>query len=240
MLPSLHQLASVAMPVVAAMLLVFTPGKSNAAMSLDNKDSSSPCPPLVTICPYDISHQGWFAGSQVTQFAQIPNPTNPSSLAPSPARPDTNIYLVGNIGLDPFSAEQVIPGGSVVPGHDDVWPIFTDTIYDGFGYWVVPDLGASSDTVRTRPQPTNSLAGAPLAYQIHIGQDWVNLNNSAAILYGVQIGQLRLVELGFGGAGWFIQSQKRDIPESGNLIGLLIAGAVSAGILRHKCKMQIG
>ena len=236
MLSSLHRLAAMVMPAVATTLLVLAPIGRSAALSLDSKGSTSPCPPLVTTCPYDISHPGWFAGSQVTQFAQIPNPTVPSSLAPSSARPDTDIYLVGNIGSTPFSDEQTIPGGSVVPGHDDVWPVYTATIYNGFGYWVVPGLMASSDTVRTRPQPVGSLADAPLAYQIRLGQDWVDLNNVTTILDGVGIGQLRLVELGFGGAGWFLP-QKRNVPESGNIIGLLIAGAISASVLRHKGKI---
>lgn len=239
MLLFLHRLAAMAMPAVATTLLILAPTNRTTALSLDSKGSTSPCPPLVTTCPYDISRPAWFAGSEVIQFAQMPNPTEPSSLAPSPTRPDTDIYLVGNIGSTPFSVEQAIPSGLVVPEHDDVWSVYTATIYDGFGYWVVPGLMASTDTVRTRPQPVGSLAGAPLAYQIRLGQDWVDLNNADTILYGVQVGQLRLVELGFGGAGWFLP-QKRNVPESGNIVGLLMAGAIGATVLRHKGKIQIG
>lgn len=210
MLPSLHPVVAMTMSAVTSTLLVLSPISLTSAKSLGSEGASNPCPPLVTTCPYDISRPGWFAGIQVTQFARLPNPTDPSSLAPSPDRPDTNIYLVGNIGSTPFSAEQTIPSGEVVPAHDDVWPVYTATVYDGFGYWVVPGPTASTDTVRTRPQPPKSLVDAPLAYQLRIGQRWVNLNNAAIIVYGVQTGQLRLIELGFGGAGWFIFPQQRD------------------------------
>lgn len=209
MLPSLHPVVAMAMSAVTSALLVLAPVGSTSAESLGSEGSSSPCPPLVTTCPYDISRPGWFAGIQVIQFARLTNPADPSSLAPSPERPDTDIYLVGNIST-PFSAEQTIPSGAVVPAHDDVWSVYTATVYDGFGYWVVPGPTASTDTVRTRSQPANSIAGAPLAYQIRLGQRWVNLNNAAVILYGLRTGQLRLIELGFGGAGWFIFPQQRD------------------------------
>lgn len=239
MLSSPYQIAAMAMSAVATMLLVLAPARSTAAEIPDSKDTNSFCPPLITTCPYDLSKPSWFAGSQVTQFAQIPNPTEPSSLAPSPDRPDTDIYLVGNIGSTPFEPERAIPNGPVIPGHDDVWPVYTVTIYDGFGYWVVPGLSASTDTVRTRPQPVDSLAGAPLAYQIRLGQDWLNLNDATVIKDGVQTGQLRLVDVGYGGAGWFIPTPSQKVPESGNLFGLLIAGAIGASILRHKRKIQI-
>ena len=208
MLPSPHRIAAMTMPAVAATLFVLAPTGSTSAQSLDSKGSTSVCPPLVSTCPYDISHPAWFAGSLVSNFVQIPNPTEPSSLAPSPTRPDTNLYLIGNIGSTPLDPEQTIPDGSVVPDHDVVWSVYPTTIYNGFGYWVVPGSMATSDTVRTRPQPADSLVGAPLAYQIRFGQHWVDLNNAAIILIGVQTGQLRLVELGYGGAGWFIRTQQ--------------------------------
>jgi len=204
MLSSLHPVVAMAMPAVTSLLLVLAPISSTFAKSENSERANNSCPPLDTVCPYDISRPGWFAGIQVIQFARIPNPQDPSSLAPLPERPDTNIYLIGNIGTTPFSAEQTIPSGAVVPAHDDVWPVYTATAYDGFGYWVVPGPTASTDTVRTRFQPSNSLAGVPLAYQIRIGQRWLNLNNASVILYGVRTGQLRLIELGFGGPGWFI------------------------------------
>ncbi len=233
MLASPYQIVAMAMPAVATMLLVFAPTRSTAALILDSKDTNSFCPPLVTTCPYDLSYPSWFAGNQVTEFVKIPNPTEPSSLAPSPTRPDTDIYLVGNIGT-PFVPERAIPNGPVIPNHDNVWSEYTATIYDGFGYWVVPGLTASTDTVRTRPQPVNSLAGAPLAYQIRLGQDWVNLNDATVIKGGVQTGQLRLVDVGYGGAGWFIPIPSQNVPESGNLFGLLIVGAIGANTVRRK------
>lgn len=239
MLSSPYQIAAMAMPAVATTLLVFTPVGSTSAQSLDNFGSTSVCPPLVSTCPYNIAHPAWFAGSQVSEFVQTPNPTEPSTLTPSPSRPDTNLYLVGNIGSIPLNPEQTIPGGAVVPDHDVVWPIYPQTIYNGFGYWVVPGPSASTDSVRTRTEPANSLAGAPLAYQIRLGQDWVDLNNADLIKSEVQTNQLRLVELGYGGAGWFLLPQKKSVPESENLVGLLIAGAMSAGILRHKGKIKI-
>lgn len=237
MLASPYQIVAMAMPAVATLLLVLAPARSTAAEISDSKDTNSFCPPLVTTCPYDLSYPSWFAGNQVTEFVQIPNPTEPSSLAPSPTRPNTDIYLVGNIGSTPFVPERAIPNGPVIPGHDNVWSVYTATIYNAFGYWVVPGLTASTDTVRTRPQPVDSLADAPLAYQIRLGQDWVNLNDATVIKDGVQTGQLRLVDIGFGGAGWFIGTQPQNVPESSNLFGLVIVGAIGANTLRRKGKI---
>ena len=85
---------AIASHAVAATLLVLAPVGSTYAQSLDGEGSTSVCPPLVSTCPYDISHPAWFAGSLVSNFVEIPDPTEPDSLVPSPTRPDTNLYLV--------------------------------------------------------------------------------------------------------------------------------------------------
>ena len=71
MLSSLHLVVAMAMPAVTSALLVLAPVGLTSAKSLDSEGSSSPCPPLGTTCPYDISRAGWFASTQSQEDSSI-------------------------------------------------------------------------------------------------------------------------------------------------------------------------
>lgn len=186
--PRLRPLLAAA--ALAAPLLVLTPGTASA------------CPPLQDTCSYDVSRPAWFAGEVVRQFGQLPAPVGTGPTAPSPSRPDTALYLIGNVGATPFAPGGPIPGGLSMPDHDHVWPLFTVTVYDSDGYFVVPGPAATTATVRTRPQPAGSIAGAPLARAVDFGDGWRDLTAVPLIQQGVDRGLLRLVPIGFGGTGW--------------------------------------
>lgn len=204
-----HRWCSRGAAVMLASLALALPFFASPASAVGPPPPSPPtvdasvCPPLSDPCPYDVTRPAWFAGFQVQQFAQIPAPFGSGPPAPSPERRDVTVYLVGNVG-QPFSPEQRIPNGPVIPAHDDVWSRYPFAIIDGFGQWVVPGPGATAATVRTRPQPDGSIVGAPLAYAIKIGRHWQNLTSGLAVSYGLRTGQLDLVDAGYGGGGWFI------------------------------------
>lgn len=160
------------------------------------------CPPLEPSCTSDATRPAWFYGQVVTQYVQYPAPVGSGPAGPTPERPDTTIFLVGNVGATPFAPEQQIPGGPVVPDHDHVWITYPLKVSDGYGLMVVAGPNGDTATVRTRRMPAGSIAGAPLAYQIRLGGQWYDLDNAAIIRQGIDLGLLRTVDIGWGGTGW--------------------------------------
>lgn len=160
------------------------------------------CPPLTPDCTYDVQRNAWFAGRVVQQFGWLPPPAGSGPTEPSPDRPDVTVYLIGHVNPTPFAPGGPLPGGGSVPDHDHTWTQYTVAVSDAFGHFVVPGPNATAGTVRTRPMPPGSIAGAPLAYAIKLGDQWYDLTSAPIILQGVDRGLLRTVDAGFGGAGW--------------------------------------
>lgn len=160
------------------------------------------CPPGTSTCGWDEHRDAWFGGYLVDHYAQIPAPAGTGPSAPSPDRPDQTIYLVGNVTSTPFAPGFPIPGVGYMPDHDHVWPNWPATIVDGYGQLVIPGPNATAATVKTRPMPEGSLAGAPLAYSIKLGGSWFNLTSGQVIQLGLNCGLLATTDIGWGGVGW--------------------------------------
>gem|GEM_PF-6863668 len=173
--------------------------------------------------PYDVKKPAWFGGFEVTTFAQIPGFAGGSGPnAPVAEYPNVTAYLVGNINdgmpfgaqvdipqIDPATGQPVIVNGqpvivASVPAHDDVFTAFLTRPFNGFGKWVVAGPNATARNVHTRPMPAGSIAGAPLVYEIQIGNlnFYLPLTSNAAVEYGLRTGQLAVVDAGWGGVAW--------------------------------------
>lgn len=173
--------------------------------------------PINDSCQYDIERRAWYGGVVVHQFVRHPSASSP---APSPTVTDADLYIIGPINAnDPFATQQQFPalgpdGQPVIgpdgqpvmitmPNHEHVWVSPSNYVRDGFGHFVVAGLNGNVSNLRTRPMPMNSLAGAPLAYQVKLGNTWYYLNSYPVIQVALSSGIVKLNELGWGGVAWF-------------------------------------
>jgi hypothetical protein len=153
---------------------------------------------------------GWVLGLPVYLFARAPariGGEGPDS--PSPDVPDVTVYLIAPIN-DTSPHGPPVPdivtahGRGALPPHMDVLDrhILEANPHDAIGVFVVPGPKASAANVRTRPAPPNSLAGAPMAYEIKIGDVWAPLTSHAVIQYGIEAGLLATKDFDYGGLMW--------------------------------------
>lgn len=108
--------------------------------------------------------------------------------APSDDVPDITGYLVGMSRVCWFVGRFLGPCGVLVPPT----PPRRDRHVRGAG-------PAGDDTAHAHEAPENSVAGAPLAYEIKVGDVWTKLNNHLVIRYGLETGLLELVHFEIGG-----------------------------------------
>jgi len=156
----------------------------------------------------DIVVKAWYMSLPVKMNILLPQwqgGTGPNE--PSPNVPDVTIYLVGHINATPRTqVERLIPtpnGDMILPAHDDVTQRYVPEAVpsDAYGFFVVRGPNGTTNNVRTRAQPANSVVGAPLAYEIKIGTTWVKLDSNISIEYGLQAGLLSLISFSAGGNG---------------------------------------
>lgn len=153
---------------------------------------------------------GWYLGMPVRPTAIVPpayGGTGPE--APADDVPDLTVYLVGPVDdTSPAApARENIPtpqGPRNLPAHQQTHDLLAtpDQPHDAIGTFVVPGPEATPETVHTREAPANSVVGAPLAYEILVGDVWTKLNNHVVIQYGLDGGLLELVPFEYGGLMW--------------------------------------
>lgn len=178
---------------------------------------------------WDLSKRVWFHGEVHDVFVLIPALAGGSGpMVPSDEATDVDVYLVGEIDpADPFGSEmkrpavnpetgaQILgPDGQVlehivIPAHDDTFSARPSRAAPGDtrGLWVVAGGNATPDTVKLRPMPAASLAGAPLAWAVRLDGDWHPLTDHRVVERGLEAGLLRLEFSNWGGLAWL---EERD------------------------------
>lgn len=73
---------------------------------------------------------------------------------------------------------------------------------DVIGYFVTRGPAAKDGEVLVRPDPKNSIVGAPLAYAIVVDGLELPLNNHVVIEYGLKRGLLKATYFDYGGSLW--------------------------------------
>ena len=173
---------------------------------------------------FDLTKRVWMDGRTVNVFVLLPSAAGGQGPnEPQDERQDVTVYLVGEIdqtdpygpaiqrpGMNPATGEPISgPDGKqidfiTIPSHDDTFTyhVTRDTPADTLGYWVIPGPAATADTVHTRPQPQNSLAGAPLAWEILLDGKWRPLNHADTVRRGIDAGLLEARFSNWGGVAW--------------------------------------
>lgn len=173
---------------------------------------------------FDLTKKVWVDGRTVAAFVLMPQVAGGQGPdEPSAAYDDVKVYLIGPADEDhPYGPEMrrpavdsvsgkppAGPDGApseeiVIPAHDDTFARYAgaDTPVDTFGYWVIAGPQASAATVRTRPMPARSLAGAPLAYAVRLDDEWRPLTDASIIERGLAAGLLALKFSNWGGVAW--------------------------------------
>jgi len=158
----------------------------------------------------DLVRDGWYMGMPVHMNVLLPsNFGGRAPPAPTPGKPVIRVYITGPVRDDKaFTPEtNTIPtpdGPRTLPPHDDTLTRLPppDERPDGEGLFVAPGPNASPATVKARDAPKDSIVGAPLAYAIQVGGQWLPLNNHVVIEYGLRRGLLKTVSFGYGGSMW--------------------------------------
>jgi hypothetical protein len=155
---------------------------------------------------------GWYMGMQIRPSAIVPqaygNPKGPKG--PSKKVPDVTVYTTGVVDKSvPSGPSRRLPkpggGTMVLPQHQLTLSKLVPKARkdDAMGVFVVPGPRATKANVRTRKKPRGSMVGAPLAYEINVGDvAWAKLNNHLVIEYGVKLGLLKLKRFDYGGLMW--------------------------------------
>jgi hypothetical protein len=164
---------------------------------------------------------GWYLGVPIRPMAITPPAYGGDGPeAPSDEVPDLTVYLVGPVDEEsPVGPSVEIPtadgGTGTLPPHQQTHDRVVDESepHDAIGTFVVAGPEADDETVRVREAPDGSVAGAPLAYAVRIGQVWTPLSNHLAIEYGLDRGLLELVPFEYGGLMWttFIDDRPIDL-----------------------------
>ena len=157
----------------------------------------------------DLIKPAWFDGRPVNMNVLLPARQGGAGPdAPAPERPDLTVYLTAPLREQPTQMSRVftIPtedGPKVLPPHDDVLArlVPRDDPADAMGYFVVPGPHAGS-RVLVQTDPADSVIGAPLAYAVKHGDQWLELTSHRIIEAGVESGVLALIEFESGGLQW--------------------------------------
>lgn len=182
--------------------------------------------------PHDMSKRVWHDGKVMQVYVQIPQKAGGhGNNAPSDDLPDTDVYLIGSIDeADSFGPERVMPAVDpvtgepmtdasgqpleevTIPAHDDTFAQYypDGTIADTFGYWVLPGSAASESNLRTREQPMNSLAQAPLAYAVDLGDGWQPLTRATLVQQALERDIIALKFSNWGGGAWLAPLPARE------------------------------